>query len=70
MYANDPDAIRDALCFFMDEERGHQTSYVQYPQRYDNITKNDIYSNVAFATNKVRFKIMLRNSDSDSDYWF
>ncbi|CAA2986859.1 cellulose synthase E6 [Olea europaea subsp. europaea] len=53
MYANDPDAIRDALCFFMDEERGHQTSYVQYPQRYDNITKNDIYSNVAFATNKI-----------------
>ncbi|KAL2475994.1 Cellulose synthase-like protein E1 [Abeliophyllum distichum] len=45
MYANDPDTIRDALCFFMDEKKGHQISYVQYPQRFSNITKNDIYSN-------------------------
>ncbi|KAL2495845.1 Cellulose synthase-like protein E1 [Forsythia ovata] len=53
MYANDPDTIRDALCFFMDEKKGHQISYVQYPQRYSNITKNDIYSNVAFVTHKI-----------------
>ncbi|KAL2473126.1 Cellulose synthase-like protein E1 [Forsythia ovata] len=45
MYSNDPDAIRDALCFFMDEKKGQQISYVQYPQNYENITKNDIYSN-------------------------
>ncbi|XP_073124446.1 cellulose synthase-like protein E6 [Henckelia pumila] len=52
MYANDPDAIQDALCFFLDEKQGKSISYVQHPQRYSNITKNDIYANVAYATNE------------------
>ncbi|KAL3618195.1 hypothetical protein CASFOL_038516 [Castilleja foliolosa] len=50
MYSNDPDAINDALCFFLDEKRGRQISYVQYPQRFSNFTKNDIYANAARAT--------------------
>ncbi|KAF5950407.1 hypothetical protein HYC85_012400 [Camellia sinensis] len=50
MYSNDSDAIKEALCFFMDEKHGHKTSYVQHPQSYNNITKNDIYSNVASTT--------------------
>ncbi|CAK9148880.1 unnamed protein product [Ilex paraguariensis] len=53
MYSNDPDAVREALCFFMDEKRGHEISYVQHPQRYENITKNDIYSNACNVVNKV-----------------
>lgn len=53
MYSNNSDAIKEALCFFMDEERGHMISFVQYPQNYDNITKNDIYSNVAGVLYKV-----------------
>ncbi|KAI7985499.1 Cellulose synthase-like protein E6 [Camellia lanceoleosa] len=28
MYSNDSDAIKEALCFFMDEKHGHKTSYV------------------------------------------
>lgn len=44
MYANNPDAIREALCFFMDDKRGHEIAFVQYPQRFRNITKNDIYA--------------------------
>ncbi|KAM4092146.1 hypothetical protein ACB094_06G015400 [Castanea mollissima] len=43
MYANDADTVREALCFFMDDKRGHEISFVQYPQNYDNIMKNDIY---------------------------
>ena len=43
MYANDADTIHEALCFFMDDERGHEISFVQYPQNYDNIMTNDIY---------------------------
>ncbi|XP_057765429.1 cellulose synthase-like protein E6 [Salvia miltiorrhiza] len=53
MYSNDPDAINDALCFFLDEKHGSQTCYVQYPQQYNNITKNDIYGNQNFATNDI-----------------
>lgn len=45
MYSNNSDAVRDALCFFMDEEQSHNVAYVQYPQSFCNPTKNDIYSN-------------------------
>ncbi|KAL6543080.1 hypothetical protein OROHE_010600 [Orobanche hederae] len=53
MYSNDPDAINDALCFFLDEKKGKQISYVQYPQRFSNITKNDVYANTACATFQI-----------------
>ncbi|XP_060673780.1 cellulose synthase-like protein E6 isoform X1 [Ziziphus jujuba] len=55
MYANDADTIREILCFFMDEKEGHEVAYVQLPQNYDNLTKNDIYSNAAFAASGVEF---------------
>lgn len=55
MYSNNADAIREALCFFMDEKQGHQISFVQLPQRYANITKNDLYGNVARVTHEVSF---------------
>ncbi|KAI8553032.1 hypothetical protein RHMOL_Rhmol06G0313800 [Rhododendron molle] len=53
MYSNNSDAIKESLCFFMDKERGHMISYVQYPQTFDNITNNDIYSNVRSAFIKI-----------------
>ncbi|CAA2995737.1 cellulose synthase E6 [Olea europaea subsp. europaea] len=59
MYSNDRDAIRNALCFFMDEKQGQQISYVQYPQSYENITNNDLYSNAGL----VSFKIELAGFD-------
>ncbi|XP_059663643.1 cellulose synthase-like protein E6 [Cornus florida] len=43
MYSNNLESVREALCFFMDEEKGHQIAYVQFPQVFDNLTKNDIY---------------------------
>ncbi|XVF30798.1 hypothetical protein REPUB_Repub16aG0089400 [Reevesia pubescens] len=43
MYSNNSEAIRDALCFFLDEEKGHEIAYVQYPQGFGNLTKNEIY---------------------------
>uniref|UniRef100_A0A2P2JL30 Cellulose synthase-like protein n=1 Tax=Rhizophora mucronata TaxID=61149 RepID=A0A2P2JL30_RHIMU len=43
MYSNNSNSIRDALCFFMDEEKGQGIAYVQYPQAFENITKNDLY---------------------------
>ncbi|KAL4310006.1 hypothetical protein GQ457_01G007200 [Hibiscus cannabinus] len=53
MYANNADSIKEALCFFMDGERGHQIAYVQHPQHFDNITKNDLYGNSSPVVNKV-----------------
>ncbi|PKU69697.1 Cellulose synthase-like protein E6 [Dendrobium catenatum] len=35
---------KDALCFFMDEERGHEYAFVQFPQGYRNIIKHDLYA--------------------------
>ena len=42
MYSNDSNSIKDALCFFMDEEKGHEIGYIQYPQSMKNVTKNDL----------------------------
>ncbi|PKA49154.1 Cellulose synthase-like protein E6 [Apostasia shenzhenica] len=56
MYANSASSIRDALCFFMDEERGHDYAFVQYPQRFTNSTKHNLYA--SFMT------IIQQNSDA------
>jgi cellulose synthase/poly-beta-1,6-N-acetylglucosamine synthase-like glycosyltransferase len=53
MYSNNSDSIREALCFFLDEEMGHKIAFVQYPQNYNNITKNNIYGNSLNAINQV-----------------
>ncbi|XP_050218557.1 cellulose synthase-like protein E1 isoform X2 [Mercurialis annua] len=43
MYSNNSLSVQEALCFFMDEENGHDIAFVQFPQSFDNITKNDLY---------------------------
>lgn len=66
MYSNNSESVRDALCFFLDEEEGHEISFVQFAQSFENLTKNDIYSSNArlifevSQTNKC-FKIFLIN---------
>ncbi|RWR84936.1 cellulose synthase-like protein E6 isoform X2 [Cinnamomum micranthum f. kanehirae] len=45
MYSNDAQTVRDTLCFFMDEDKGEEIGFVQYPQRFMNNTKNDFYAN-------------------------
>ncbi|KAH0997834.1 hypothetical protein GBA52_021698 [Prunus armeniaca] len=51
MYANNADSIREALCFFLDEKYGPEIAYVQHPQGYNNLTKDDIYGNECFVIN-------------------
>lgn len=53
MYSNNSETIKDALCFFMDEERGHEFAFIQLPQHYNNITKNDIYGNSMLSIAEV-----------------
>ncbi|KAH7843196.1 hypothetical protein Vadar_013722 [Vaccinium darrowii] len=55
MYSNNSCSVRDALCFFMDEEKGHEIAYVQFPQNYENITKNDVYSSSLRLISEVEF---------------
>ena len=53
MYSNNKDTVRDALCFFLDEETGHKIGFVQYPQNYNNMTMNNIYGNSLHVISKV-----------------
>ncbi|KAK2440913.1 cellulose synthase protein E1 [Trifolium repens] len=55
MYSNNSQSLRDALCFFMDEDKGHEIAYVQAPQNFENITKNDIYASDVRLLNEVEF---------------
>ncbi|PRQ35150.1 putative cellulose synthase (UDP-forming) [Rosa chinensis] len=61
MYSNNSKAIRDALCFLMDEEQGHEIAYVQFPQNFDNLTKNELYASL-----RVYFEVEFHGLDN---YW-
>ncbi|MCL7036088.1 hypothetical protein MKW94_007312 [Papaver nudicaule] len=53
MYSNDSKALRDALCFFMDEKKGYDIAFVQCPQNFNNVTKSDLYANGFRVINNV-----------------
>ncbi|CAL0307351.1 unnamed protein product [Lupinus luteus] len=53
MYSNNSQSVRDILCFFMDDEKGHEFAYVQYPQHFENLTNNDLYGNAMFIPSQV-----------------
>ncbi|KAK7276974.1 hypothetical protein RIF29_18123 [Crotalaria pallida] len=53
MYSNNSQSVRDILCFFMDEEKGHEIAYVQFPQNIENLTKNDLYGTAMLAPSEV-----------------
>ncbi|XVF56879.1 hypothetical protein PTKIN_Ptkin06aG0155700 [Pterospermum kingtungense] len=52
MYSNNSKSIKYALCFFMDEEKGDEIAYVQFPPSFYNLTKNDIYASSFPVANK------------------
>ncbi|PRQ16612.1 putative cellulose synthase (UDP-forming) [Rosa chinensis] len=43
MYSNDPQTPSRALCYLSDPKLGSKLGYVQFPQRFRGINKNDIY---------------------------
>ena len=59
MYSNNSKSVRDALCFFMDEEKGNEVGFIQFPQAFENITKNDVYSNSLNVIMEVSIKKLL-----------
>nr|POE91964.1 cellulose synthase a catalytic subunit 3 [udp-forming] [Quercus suber] len=58
-YINNSKALREAMCFLMDPNLGKHVCYVQFPQRFDGIDRNDRYAN----RNTVFFDINLRGLD-------
>lgn len=58
-YSNNSESVRDALCFFMDEKQGHNIGFVQYPQHFDNLTKNDLYGNCLRVPHQVNLHLHL-----------
>ncbi|XP_020691910.1 cellulose synthase-like protein G3 [Dendrobium catenatum] len=44
MCSNDPYAPKRALCYFLDKDFSPNLSFVQFPQRFTGLNKNDIYN--------------------------
>ncbi|GAB2284785.1 Belongs to the glycosyltransferase 2 [Dionaea muscipula] len=55
MYSSNSQAVRDALCLLMDEKQSQQIAYVQFAQRFTNLTKNDLYAGSLRITMQVDF---------------
>ncbi|CAN1317692.1 Probable cellulose synthase A catalytic subunit 5 [UDP-forming], partial [Linum perenne] len=58
-YFNNSKALREAMCFLMDPLLGKRVCYVQFPQRFDGIDRNDRYAN----RNTVFFDINMKGLD-------
>ena len=56
MYSNNSKSVKEALCFFMDEEKGNEVGFVEFPQAFENITKNDVYSSSLNVIMEVSIK--------------
>lgn len=80
MYSSDPSSARQAMCFHMDPELSRSLAFVQFPQRFRNISRNDIYDSklrVAFWVRHrhvmlfvLRFRISRYTMQSRSGTFF
>ncbi|XP_019053904.1 PREDICTED: cellulose synthase-like protein G2 [Nelumbo nucifera] len=53
MYCNDPTSARQAMCFHLDHKITQSLAFVQFPQMFYNISKNDIYDGQLRSAFKV-----------------
>ncbi|GLJ07097.1 hypothetical protein SUGI_0058140 [Cryptomeria japonica] len=44
-YINDSNALRHAMCVFMDTKLGYNAGFVQFPQVFDNLDRQDVHGN-------------------------
>ncbi|KZV48204.1 hypothetical protein F511_10790 [Dorcoceras hygrometricum] len=58
MYCNDPTSAKQAMCFHLDPELSPSLSYVQFPQIFFNVSKNDIYDGQARSAYKTKYQGM------------
>ncbi|RVX21747.1 Cellulose synthase-like protein G2 [Vitis vinifera] len=59
MYCNDPTSAQKAMCFHLDPKISPTLAFVQFPQRFHNISKNDIYDSGV----RSAFSILLEGLD-------
>ncbi|KAK9288398.1 hypothetical protein L1049_016854 [Liquidambar formosana] len=60
MYCNDPSSARQAMCFHLDPKISATLAFVQFPKKFHNLSKNDIYDGrlrSAFAVSTSWFMI-------------
>ncbi|OMO95549.1 Cellulose synthase [Corchorus olitorius] len=50
MYCNDPTSARQAMCFHFDPQMSPSLAFVQFPQTFHDISKNDIYDSEVRST--------------------
>ncbi|XP_061356803.1 cellulose synthase-like protein G2 [Gastrolobium bilobum] len=58
MFCNDPASARQALCFHLDPKISPSLAFVQFPQKFHNISKNDIYDSQHRSAYKVLWQGM------------
>ncbi|CAK9152168.1 unnamed protein product [Ilex paraguariensis] len=58
MYCNDPTSARQAMCFHLDPQMSRSLAFVQYPQMFYNLARNDIYDGQARSAFKTKWQGM------------
>lgn len=58
MFCSEPDSARQALCFHLDPKKSPSLAFVQFPQKFHNISKNDIYDSQHRSTYTVLWQGM------------
>ncbi|KAH9764513.1 cellulose synthase-like protein G2 [Citrus sinensis] len=55
MFCNDPTSAKQAMCFHLDPKLSPSLAFVQFPQKFHNISSNDIYDSQLRTTFQVRW---------------
>ncbi|XP_044486351.1 cellulose synthase-like protein G2 [Mangifera indica] len=58
MFCNDPYSAKQAMCFHLDPQMSHSLAFVQYPQVFYNVSKNDIYDGQSRSAYKTKWQGM------------
>ncbi|KAK6254816.1 hypothetical protein SCA6_016121 [Theobroma cacao] len=53
MYCNDPTSARQSMCYHFDPEISPSLAFVQFPQKFRNISKDDIYDSEIRAVFRI-----------------
>lgn len=58
MFCGEPASARQAMCFHLDPKKSPSLAFVQFPQKFHNISKNDIYDSQHRSTYTVLWQGM------------
>ncbi|XP_074354970.1 cellulose synthase-like protein G2 isoform X2 [Apium graveolens] len=58
MFCNDPASAKQAMCLHLDPKMSSELSFVQFPQMFYNVTKNDIYDGQTRSAFKTKWQGM------------